>query len=147
MGKLAAGIVFCSLIGLTAEAQSGRRVHLFQSQVPVPVESIKFIHAEIHSLDANGIFSLDGRWVKVGLDPAVHPSVIRAALDRATGGSFSALPAEIKSMDGGDNSVPYPVFVDTGNPQLDLQNYTTAKENWQTAYPELNQGADSNVHR
>lgn len=135
------------LLAFQLSAQSPRRVHVFHSGSDLPPAAEKFITEQVKMLDQDGIVSLDGRHVKVGVDGRVHRNAILEALNGIGVGEFSLSPALTKSAANGDlDGVSFPVQQDTGNPGTDLQNYLQAKAAWISAHPELYMDPSNTMH-
>lgn len=142
-------LVLPLVLALHLSAQSSRRVHMFHCASDLSASAEKFITEQVKALDQEGLVSIDGRLVKIGVDGRVFRHVLLDAINQAGVGSFDMAPSLVKSAATGEieGDVPFPVQHDTGDPATDHLNYLAAKAAWIAAHPELYLDPSTNMHR
>ena len=124
---------------VTAIAQgSGNSIVFLLADASVSLAQEKMAHERLLQLDPNSRFSVhaDRLHLKVGVAPATGVANVQSALAQV-GLTTTIVPGPYadaaKSANGPADG--FPVLINTGNPELDNQNYQAAKAAWIQAYP------------
>lgn len=132
-------MVACAPSSAHAQQDGLRIIHLF-AELPVSPEQEKLGAEQLALLESDSRFSiqLDRQHLKTGWHSHVDPASVRSAL--ALVGIVATVSGTDPSPAGGTKNAPsdpnaLPVFVDTGNPEVDNSNFQSAKAAWISTHP------------